>query len=293
MKPILVCFGEVLWDLLPSGKLPGGAPMNVAYHAHNFGLQSRMISRVGDDALGEELLDFLRSKDISTELIQRDPSHRTGVVDVFLDEKGSAKYDIVKPVAWDFIGVQREAEDWARRADAFVFGSLACRNEATRNTVLRLLDLVTGHVVFDVNLRAPFYSRELLEELLPKAGIVKMNDEELDIITGWYTSESTEEAKMAFLKGRFGLKTLVVTRGKDGAACLTGAGLFTQSGFPVQVQDTIGSGDSFLAAFLKKRLEGADIQDCLAFACMTGALVATKKGGTPFVRAEEVEAFFA
>lgn len=283
----LVCFGEVLWDLLPTGKVAGGAPMNVAYHANTFGLQAKMVSRIGADELGGELRLFLDGKGVSADLLQVDRALPTGVVKVSLDAAGTASYEIVQPAAWDAIQPFDRALDAVRNADLLVFGSLACRSETTKNTLLQLLELAPLRV-FDVNLRTPFYSKELLAELLPKANIVKMNDEELDVIGGWFGAAGSEEEKMEFLKNCFRLEALLVTRGARGAVLLNDSGLFTQTGFPVKVQDTIGSGDAFLGAFLSKMTAGATEDECLETACAAGAFVATKKGATPKYSPEEV-----
>ena len=283
----LVCFGEVLWDLLPTGKVAGGAPMNVAYHANTFGLQAKMISRIGADELGGELRLFLEDKGIVTDLLQVDRALPTGIVKVTLDANGSPSYEIVQPAAWDAIQPFESAIQAVKSADLLVFGSLACRSVATKNTLLQLLELAPVRV-FDVNLRTPFYSKELLAELLPKATIVKMNDEELDIIGGWFDASGDEDAKMEFVKDYFRLEALIVTRGARGAALINDNGLFTQTGFPVKVQDTIGSGDAFLGAFLSKLMAGADEKECLETACSAGAFVATKKGATPKYLPEDV-----
>ncbi len=291
--PSVVCFGEVLWDLLPEGKVAGGAPMNVAFHLRNFGIPARMISRVGYDELGRELLQFLDRKGLPTEDIQIDVNHPTSTVQVWLDGLGHATYDIVRPVAWDFLEVQPAAAAAVAGADMFVFGSLAARSTTTRATLLHLLGLTGAVKVFDVNLRPPHFSRETLEALLGQADIVKMNEEELREIGGWFTT-ATENVGAALeqLLDRFALQGVLVTRGKDGAVFLDDQhDLYTCGGHVVEVVDTVGSGDSFLAAFLRKRLDGAAAQDGLDFACATGALVATRKGGTPELTEAEVEQF--
>ncbi len=286
--PTVICFGEVLWDLLPSGKIAGGAPMNVAYHVNQLGLSAQMISRVGNDDLGKELLDFLNTKGVSTHLVQSDHTFSTGTVNVVLDEKGSPSYDIVQPAAWDFIHPDSEMLDTVKEADALVFGSLACRNGRTKRTLLELLEVAPLRVL-DVNLRQPFYSKNLLEELLTQADIVKMNDEELELLSGYWAELQTPLNQMEFLRRKFGLETLIVTRGSNGAACLDESGYCEHPGFKVTVKDTIGSGDAFLASFLSKMLVGDATSQCLQFACAMGALVATKQGGTPVIAESEIE----
>ncbi|MEI6411051.1 MAG: carbohydrate kinase [Bacteroidota bacterium] len=290
-NPKLICFGEVLWDLLPSGKIAGGAPMNVAFHANNLGFSTQMISRVGDDVLGAELLAFLNGKGVSTQYVQIDTAHPTGTVEVTLSSTGSPSYVIIEDVAWDHISDNNEIHDMSLlESDALVFGSLACRSEQTKKTLLALLDAATLRV-FDTNLRSPFYSKELLEELLSKADIAKMNDEELRILADWNGVGGSEADQMRFLKEKFGLDLLMLTKGDQGAACLDDKGYHTHPGFPVTVQDTIGSGDAFLAAFLSKMLAGASSPECLEYACALGALVATKQGGTPNVTRQEIQQF--
>lgn len=287
-RPTVICFGEVLWDLLPTGKIAGGAPMNVAFHANQLGMRSHMISRIGNDALGHELLGFLNEKGVSTRLVQVDETFPTGIVNVVLDEKGSPSYELVQPSAWDFIHPITEMTDTVKEADALVFGSLACRNERTKRTLFELLDIAPLRVL-DVNLRTPFFTKNLLEELLQKADIVKLNDEELHLLCGYWSGLEGEQLQMSFLKEKFRLEALVVTKGPNGAACLDDSGYHEQPGFTVQVQDTIGSGDAFLAAYLSKLLVNANANDCLRFACAIGALAATKAGGTARLSGEEIE----
>jgi fructokinase len=275
----IVSFGEVLWDVLPTHKVAGGAPMNVVFHTNNFGIDARLISSVGNDLLGKELLLFLKQKGISTELVRTNHDFPTSTVPVTLDEKGSASYEIVEPVAWDFLQAEKQENKAVVSSTLLLFGSLICRNDNNIKALFQLIDKAQK-TVFDVNLRPPFYSKELIETLLQKADIVKMNDEELDIIAGWYNKKDDLKEQMIFLMEKFDIETLVMTNGKEGAYCMHNNQLFEQKGFPVKVKDTVGSGDSFLAAFLFKMLTGSDWQQCLEFACATGALVAMQSGGT-------------
>jgi fructokinase len=286
----IICFGEVLWDLLPTGKIAGGAPMNVAFHANNLGVRAHMISRIGADELGAELLEFLRRKGVATDFVQTDELFPTGIVNVTLDRHGSPSYEIVQPVAWDYIQPDDAMCKAVGEADALVYGSLACRTERTKTTVLELLEAARLRV-FDVNLRTPFYSQRLLDELLQRADVVKMNDEELGIIAGWLGVEHDEGAQMQRLLEKYHLTRLIVTKGRHGAVCLDATGRYAQEGFAVSVQDTIGSGDAFLAAFLSRMLAGEAPARCLEFACAMGALVAAETGGTPVVLPDTVNAF--
>lgn len=291
-NPVVVCFGEVLWDLLPTGKIAGGAPMNVAYQTNNLGMRARMVSRIGDDELGHELINFLQGKGISTNLVQTDPDAPTGIVNVSLDDKGVPSYEIVQPAAWDFIEAPPEVLQALREADALVFGSLSCRAEQTRNTLLQLLEVAPLRV-FDVNLRAPFYDRALLEKLLLQANFVKVNDVELAVLADWYGLRGNEAEQMAALRARFGFERIVVTKGEHGAACLGDSGYCSTPGISVQVQDTIGSGDAFLSGFLSQMFAGNDDQACLRFANALGALTATKPGGTPNISPAEIQALLS
>jgi len=288
-NPVIVCFGEVLWDLLPTGKIAGGAPMNVAYQTNSLGMRSRMVSRVGNDEAGRELRAFLQDKGISTNLVQTDPDTPTGTVNVSLDGKGVPSYEIVQPAAWDFIEAPSEVVQAVKDADALVFGSLSCRSEQTRNTLLQLLEFAPLRV-FDVNLRAPFYDQQLLEKLLPEAHFVKVNDVELAILADWYGLPGGEAEQMAALRDRFGFERIVVTKGEHGAACLGPSGYSGTPGISVQVQDTIGSGDAFLSGFLSQMFAGKADQECLRFANALGALTATKPGGTPSIHPSEIQA---
>ena len=281
----IVCFGEVLWDLLPSGKIAGGAPMNVAYHLSRFGYSTTMISRIGQDDLGIELLQFLNGKGVDTQWIQVDDALPTGIVKVTLTDKGQPSYEIVQPVAWDDIERNEQNRKVVEASDVFIYGSLAARNEISQQTLFELLD-VAKFKVFDVNLRPPFYSKDLLEKLLHQANIVKMNDEELEIIGAWHEmNEISQQVNLNHLLTRlrkiYNLKGIIVTIGAKGAIYSDDTGYYEQNGFPITVQDTIGSGDSFLAGFMSQYLNSIIPQKCLEFACATGAYVATQKGGTP------------
>lgn len=286
----IICFGEVLWDLLPSGKVAGGAPMNVAYHLQNLGGTASVISQVGADRLGRELLDFQKRSGIDVGYITTDLRFPTGTVNVQIDEKGFPAYEIVMPVAWDYIPMDNEKLDAVKEADALVFGSLACRSERSRQTLLELAQAASFRVL-DVNLRPPFFSRQIVEPLLTLADMLKLNDEELAIISAWYGKDLDELKAMEFLKENFGLETIILTKGKEGAICMHDQKLYSHSGFSVTVEDTVGSGDSFLAAFLKKMFDWSGTQYCLDFACAMGALVATHKGGTPRIEEKMVLRF--
>lgn len=287
MTPTITCFGEILWDVLPTSKQPGGAPMNVAADLRNFGLNAQLISRVGSDDLGRELLQFLEQKGIPIELVQVGQTHLTGVAKANISDTNEVTYKIVQPVAWDYIHLEPNLIDAVEKSDLFVYGSLAARSPLTHETLLTLL-AVARRKVFDVNLRAPHYERATVEALLHQANIAKLNEHELIELSGWYGDETDLHRAMKQLRERYKLETLCVTLGEKGAALLDENGFTQQGGFPVEVADTIGSGDAFLAAFLYKMLQGETPQKTLQFACATGAYVATQHGATPTFTEESI-----
>ncbi len=291
MTPTITCFGEILWDVLPTSKQPGGAPMNVAADLRNFGLNAQLISRVGSDDLGRELLDFLTQKNIPTELVQTGQSHLTGVAKANLSDSNEVTYKIVQPVAWDYIQLEPGMTEAVQQSDLFVYGSLSARSPQTHETLRKLL-AVAPRKVFDVNLRAPHYDQVTVEELLHQADIAKLNEHELLELSGWYGQETDMQRAMQQLRDRYSLDVLCVTLGGDGAILLDASGFVRQAGFSVDVEDTIGSGDAFLAAFLYKTLQGSSAQSALEFACATGAYVATQRGATPSFTEQTISSQF-
>lgn len=291
MNTTIICFGETLWDMLPGGNMPGGAPMNVAIHLTYQGFSPLVISRTGRDTLGNDLLEFLEQKKVSTQWIQQDNTHQTGIVQADVLDKNDVRYTIVEPVAWDFIGYNEKAAALVQQSNIFIYGSLAARNETSRHTLQKYLQQATFKV-FDVNLRPPHYTPERTIQLMQQVQIVKMNHHELAEIMGWHKTYSTEIESMEYLKQLFGWQILIVTRGENGASLLSKEGYIANSGFQVEVEDTIGSGDAFLATFLSNYIHKQPLVDSLSRASMIGAFVATQKGATPFYTPSEVEKQF-
>ena len=282
-----VCFGEVLWDFLPDGsKQPGGAPMNVAYHLNQLGISTAMISRIGNDELGKELFDYFTSKKVSGDFIQKDNEHDTSRVLAKVDGN-HVTYDIVKPVAWDFITYNMTIEKLVADSRYFIFGSLGARAETSRRTLFELLEIAPLKIL-DINLRAPHYEKQTLDYLLQHADILKLNIDELDLLAGWYGIDGNEKDKITALQDKFHLNTILATRGDKGAVILENGKFYEHPGFVVKVADTIGSGDSFLAAFLSKYLQGSLINDALTFASGMGAFIATKHGACPSYSVSDV-----
>lgn len=276
----VVCFGETLWDMLPTGKQAGGAPMNVAYHLQKLGKSPAVISKIGYDDLGRQLIETLEAKNICTEFFQMDESKPTSVVQAEIKDGHEVVYTILNNVAWDYIEYNDELATLVSNADYFVFGSLATRSWQTRDTLLRLLPLAKNKVL-DINLRPPFFNRQTIEMLLTHANIVKLNLAELELITGWFSPLTSEAERIRLLKDRFGLDVVIVTCGAKGAIICNGDEFGTCKGIPVKVADTVGSGDSFLAAIIAKMMEGATVNDALQFANQLAAFVTTQKGACP------------
>ncbi|MCU7548696.1 carbohydrate kinase [Chitinophagaceae bacterium LB-8] len=294
MKPSLlqrdvVCFGEVLWDILPDKALPGGAPMNVAYHLKKLGTNPAMITRIGKDEYGEKLVELLSQNNISTDYIQVDDNHSTGLVYAKLKAQNEMIYDIVQPAAWDFIQWDDQLNESVKQSKFFVYGSLTSRDQVSRDTLYKLLDIANAKVL-DINLRPPHFNRSLVEYLLGKADILKLNNAELELITSWYSKFLHAEDRMKLLQDRFHIETVVVTLGDEGAMLLENDSVSRHPGYHVQVADTIGSGDAFLAGFIHQIIKGAASQQALSFACGAGALIASKSGGCPQYETSEIHA---
>ena len=292
MNKTVVCFGEVLWDILPTGKQPGGAPFNVAVHLHQLGQPAALISRVGDDELGRELLAFIEAKGLGTAQVQHDHAYPTGVVKANVDDAHEVRYEIVQPVAWDHIQYEADLAALLAQAGVLVYGSLAARQEGSRATLLRLLES-SAFKVFDVNLRPPHYAPDVIERLLAQADFVKMNHHELAQMLGWLGADLTEEVALPWLAQRYGLQAVCVTKGAEGALFYTGGQLYRAPALAVQVRDTIGSGDAFLAALLTGWLAGHEPGAALRFACAAGGLVASHQGATPALTPADVRALLA
>ncbi len=289
MSKKVVCFGEVLWDILPIKKIAGGAPMNVALRMQSFGFESTIISKTGNDESGKELLSIIQPTNVDCSLIQKDSQLITGEVIVRLDTDGIATYEIVYPTAWDKIEFNEANKHAVSESDFFVFGSLSCRDEESRNTLFQLLE-IARYKVFDVNLRAPFYTISLVEELMMKADFIKLNDEELNIIaTALGACSINIEENIQFISNHTNTHSICVTKGENGAILFINNQFYKHPGFSVTVADTIGSGDSFLAAFLSKMAVSNDYEDALKFSCAVGAVVASKNGANPEIGCDEIE----
>lgn len=289
MNDIVVGMGEALWDVLPEGKKIGGAPANFAYHVSQFGLPSCVVSAVGDDALGKEIVENFTSKGLN-QLIAEVP-YPTGTVQVEIDPAGVPQYDIKENVAWDNIPYTAHLEALAERTKAVCFGSLAQRNIVSRTTINRFLDAMPHDndnlVVFDVNLRQGFYDKEILCNSMTRCNILKINDEELVTVSRMFGYPGIDlQDKCWILLGKYNLKMLILTCGINGSYVFTPGNVSFQPTPKVEVADTVGAGDSFTAAFIASILKGKPVAEAHACAVQTSAFVCTQKGAMPVLLKE-------
>ena len=275
-----VCYGEILWDVLLSGAKPGGAPMNVAYHLQKLGMSATLISKIGTDSLGDDLIAMLQKQTIDTSYIQIDQEHATGIVNAFLKEGNEVEYDIVFPAAWDFISMEQELISLVQQTKYFVFGSLASRNDRSANTLLQLLEAANTKVL-DINLRPPHFTKATLETLLYQTDILKLNEHEANLIAGWFNQFDSLQDQVKSIQEHFKIDTILVTRGAHGALINEKGNFYEHSGYKIKVEDTVGSGDAFLAGYLFKLDNNATPQESLAFANALGAFIATQSGACP------------
>jgi fructokinase len=275
------CYGEVLWDIFPEGARAGGAPFNVAYNLMRMGIDSHMISRVGNDKLGIDLITQLTDWNISTQDSQIDPVYPTGTVIAHIDEHNEAHYDIIKPVAWDFIEFRNDYIEKISNAAAFVFGSLITRSETSRNTLFELLE-IAQFKVFDINIRPPHYSVPIINDLLGKSDVVKMNKAELYLVLDFLNkSYVDEDDAVRFIQDKFNIKEVLVSKGSKGALYYNEYQKYDVPAVPVTIQDTVGSGDAFLAGFLSKRILDENPIEIMNQATALGAFITSKKGACP------------
>ncbi|MFV8359627.1 carbohydrate kinase family protein [Flavobacterium sp. LS1P3] len=291
MTKNIICFGEVLFDVFTTHKKIGGAPLNVALRLASLGINAHIISRVGNDEIGKELLAFIKKNGVDTDTIQIDKNLSTGQVIVHLNEKGSASYTINYPVAWDKIICIPEDEIMVKKADALVFGSLVCRDSVSQESLLEIINYAK-YAVFDVNLRVPFYTKEILINLMMQSDFIKFNDDELYEISAFMNSPyHSLEQNILFISEQTNTKHICVTKGSHGAVLYYNEKMYYNSGYKIDVVDTVGSGDSFLAGLLSELLINSNPQKAIDFACALGAIVAKNEGANPKISSKEINAF--
>jgi fructokinase len=293
-------FGEILWDCLPSGKHAGGAPFNVTAHLAQIGVSSALISCVGQDPLGDEILQVARDKKVDIEFITRARvGLPTGTVLVTLDENRNATYELVQPAAWDEIRVTDAVLHAVSHARAFIYGSLAGRSPYNLDQLDRLLEAKGPTKFFDVNLRPPFADPALVMQLAKRADVLKLNDGEVGRLARW--TQTAEEAPdtprndasiardCEVLAQATGVYRICVTRGEEGAAFWENGRLTTAAAPHIEVRDTVGAGDAFMAGLVVGLTNRADIYKVLENASRLGAYVASHYGATPLLPPELTE----
>ena len=284
MNEIIVVMGEALWDCLPEGKKIGGAPANFAYHVSQFGFNSRVVSAVGNDPLGDEILQVLAEKKVNAQIDRVD--YPTGTVQVTLDQVGVPQYEIKEGVAWDNILFTPALRDLALRTRAVCFGSLAQRSAVSRATINRFLDTMpdTGSElkIFDINLRQNFYTQEVLCDSMRRCNVMKINDEELVTISRIFGYPGIDlQDKCWILLAKYNLKMLILTCGTNGSYVFTPGLISLQETPKVKVADTVGAGDSFTATFTAAILKGLSIPEAHKLAVEVSAFVCTQSGAMP------------
>ncbi len=284
MKKRVVGLGEVLWDVLPARTCLGGAPANFAYITTLMGDRGIVVSSVGEDSRGVEALRLMEELGLDIDHVQTDRQHPTGCVQVTVDGKGVAEYQIAKPVAWDYLEWTLDWQHLAEKADAVCFGSLAQRSEASRSTIRKFLRATPQHTlkVFDVNLRQAYFCRETICESMELADLVKLNDEELPrVMSLCNLPHKDEQSSAQQLIDKFKLKLMCITRGDHGSLLVSGAQASEHPGFRVKVADTVGSGDAFTAGLVHEYLHGASLSLMNEVANLVGAWVASEVGAMP------------
>ncbi|MFI1745507.1 carbohydrate kinase family protein [Thalassobellus sediminis] len=287
----IVCFGEVLWDVFPTYKKIGGAPLNVALRSASFNNEVIMISAVGNDSAGNKLMHYFLENDLNISCIQVIDTFETGEVKVILNDKGSASYDIIYPRAWDKISLTEASIDAVKASDAFVFGSLIARDDISRGTLYKLIDLA-HYKVFDLNLRPPHYSKEVLLYLMNTSDFIKFNDDELyEVSRSMGSVYNSLEQNLNYIAEKTNTKHVCVTKGAHGAVLLYNGKLYYNSGYQIKVKNTVGAGDSFLGSLISQLLNNVSPQEAINFACAVGALVAQEDGANPKISNAQIGAF--
>ena len=280
----IVGLGEILWDMLPAGKQLGGAPANFAYHAQALGAEGVVVSCIGDDDLGREILSQLDGLGLDCQYIAVDKANRTGTVTVKLDANGVPDFTIHENVAWDFIPLSAPLLELAARADAVCFGSLCQRSDVSRDTVRRFLEKTKPDClrIFDINIRQSYYSKDIIGAMLDTSNVLKLNDDELPLVGELLDIKGSESEILAELAARYGLRLIVLTKGADGSRLYGPDGDSESKGVPPEkIADTVGAGDAFTAAVAVGLLNGNGLEQINAHANRVASFVCSQHGATP------------
>jgi len=286
--------GEVLWDIYRDRRYLGGAPANFALHVTQTGDYGVLVSRVGNDGMGRELIAALRQRRLPVEFLQSDEKKGTGAVMVTLDVKGVPSFRCSRDVAFDYLQNTPELESLAARAEALLFGTLAQRSPLTRKTIVAFLRAAPNAVrLFDINSRASVTELQaIVPESLALANAVKMNHHEMKLLQTLLQREYDSPQKFVdYLIKKFSLKFVAVTLGENGCEIFDGGNAVKVAGLPVQAVDTTGAGDAFAAGLLHQYLRGAPLRECAEYANLLGAYLCTQSGATPVFNQQDIEAF--
>ncbi|GAA0745330.1 carbohydrate kinase [Gaetbulibacter jejuensis] len=287
----IVCFGEVLWDVFPNRRTIGGAPLNVALRLQSFGHEVSIITKIGDDEDGDAILKYINDYELDSTYIQKDTELATSSVEVKLDSQGSATYIIHKPRAWDKIALNQNTIERVKQSDAFIYGSLASRSQNTKETLFQLLE-VAPYKIFDVNLRKPHYTYQLIKDLMKKADFIKFNDDEIFEICEHLSGKQLQlEDAVLYISKYTNTKTICVTLGANGALIYINNIFYYNEGYSIEIEDTVGAGDSFLASLVHQLLNKNSPQKAIDYASAVGALVASYAGANPKISNKEIEEF--
>ena len=283
-RNLVVGIGEALWDILPEGKKLGGAPANFAYHVSQFGLESMVVSAIGKDKLGNEILENLSEKKLN--MLIEEVQYPTGAVQVELDNEGIPCYDIKENVAWDNIPFTEKLKSIAEKTTAVCFGSLAQRNIVSRETINTFLNLIPNkkgiYKIFDINLRQGFYTKEILCRSMEQCNILKINDEELFTVSRLFGYPGIDlQDKCWILLAKYNLEMLILTCGVNGSYVFTPGNVSFVETPKVEVADTVGAGDSFTAAFISALLMKKSVREAHQLAVNVSAFVCTQNGAMP------------
>lgn len=278
----VACFGEVLFDQFDDGLHLGGAPFNVFAHLNHQGVSTALISAVGEDKNGDRILSILKQNNLTEHWIQIHPDHQTGLVVADASDRLNIKYDIVEDVAYDHIRYTEDQLELIKQIDYVVYGSLGVRNEESRTTLFKLLNQTSGFQVCDINLRPPFIDQTIIKELMHVADLLKINEEEVVDLSNWFLDKKQDRGlQVEGLMKKFNLSQVCVTLGADGAELYTKNRMYYSPAPKVDVKDTTGSGDSFLATLVAGLINQVEPGKALQEACKIGGYIASQRGAVP------------
>jgi len=279
----LVGIGELLWGIFPTGKGLGGAPANFVYHASALGGEGLIVSCVGSDRLGDEMLERLGTLSLDYKYVASDLEHPTGTSSIKVGAEGNPSFTIQENVAWDFIPKSQQLIELSKGINAVTFGTLAQRSEVSRATIRAFIRKIPSSVlcIFDINLRQAFYSREVIEWSLEACNVLKLNEEELQVLAHLLSLESDELRLLHDLSRRFNLELIALTKGAGGSLMYSQERIYTHEGYKTEVVDTVGSGDAFTAALALGMLSGSDLRTINDYANRVASFVCSKRGATP------------